>query len=72
MSYFPITKNQQAAFQRVATVIRERAHVSTQPAAQTAPPSNKYEQLKTLAELKEQGILTDDEFQSESAKLLSS
>jgi hypothetical protein len=68
----PISKNQQAAFQRVATFIRERAHVSAQPVAQTAPPPNKYEQLKTLAELKEQGILTDEEFQSEKAKLLSS
>ncbi len=37
-----------------------------------APPAlGKFEQLKKLAELKEQGILTDEEFQSEKAKLLS-
>jgi hypothetical protein len=40
------------------------------PSAQAAP--DKFEQLKKLAELKEQGILTDEEFQSEKAKLLSS
>jgi hypothetical protein len=42
-----------------------------QPAV-AAPAADRYEQLKKLAELKEQGILTDEEFQSEKAKLLSS
>jgi putative oligomerization/nucleic acid binding protein len=39
--------------------------------AATAPAPDKFAQLKKLAELKEQGILTDEEFQSEKAKLLS-
>jgi hypothetical protein len=40
------------------------------PTVQAAP--DRFEQLKRLAELKQQGILTDEEFQSEKAKLLSS
>jgi hypothetical protein len=70
----PIRKDQQAIFHRVATFIRERSRESMQtvaaPAVAAAP--DKFEQLKKLAELKQQGILTDEEFQSEKAKLLSS
>src|SRR6266851_2613731 len=36
------------------------------------PAPDKFEQLKKLAELKQQGILTDEEFQSEKTKILSS
>ncbi len=48
--------------------------VATQavPPATTQVAPDRFEQLKKLAELKEQGILTDEEFQSEKAKLLSS
>jgi hypothetical protein len=51
--------------------------VATPPQPSVAAPSpapavDRYEQLKKLAELKEHGILTDEEFQSEKAKLLSS
>jgi hypothetical protein len=69
----PIRKDQQAIFQRVATFIRERSRESVQPVAAPVVPAapDKYEQLKKLAELKDQGTLTDEEFQSEKAKLLS-
>ena len=45
-----------------------------QPAASApvAPAPDRFEQLKKLADLKTQGILTEEEFQSEKAKLLSS
>lgn len=46
-----------------------------QPVA-TAPPQDgepdKIQQLKDLAELKAQGVLTDDEFAAEKAKILGS
>jgi len=64
--------------QRV-TVHTPAAATASQPAATeptpvaTAPTApDKFELLRKLADLKQQGILTDDEFQSEKAKLLSS
>jgi len=68
----PISKQQQLMFQQVATFIRERSRQSIQPVAQPVTTPDKFEQLKKLGELKEQGILTAEEFQSEKAKLLSS
>jgi hypothetical protein len=56
--------------QRVVVHMPAGAAASQAPPAASAP--DKFEQLKKLAELKEQGILTDEEFQSEKAKLLSS
>jgi hypothetical protein len=41
-----------------------------QPAAAAAPPRDTVTQLKELAELKSQGILTDAEFQAQKAKIL--
>jgi len=41
---------------------------SPQPAA--VPQVNMIEQLKQLAELKDQGILTEEEFAAQKAKLL--
>ena len=38
--------------------------------AQTAKGANPAEQLATLADLKEKGVITDDEFQAQKAKLL--
>jgi ABC-type multidrug transport system fused ATPase/permease subunit len=38
--------------------------------AQTAKGVNPAEQLATLADLKEKGVITDDEFQAQKAKLL--
>jgi hypothetical protein len=45
---------------------------ASQPVVAAAPQAapDRFEQLKKLAELKDQGILTDEEFQSEKAKLL--
>src|SRR4051794_22045383 len=42
------------------------------PAAPAAPPPDRVGQLKTLADLKAQGILTDGEFEAEKAKVLAS
>ena len=46
------------------------------PAAPAAPPAvagpDRLEQLKQLGELKSQGVLTEDEFAREKAKILSS
>jgi len=38
--------------------------------APALPPVDRYEQLRKLAELKSQGILSDDEFQAEKARIL--
>jgi hypothetical protein len=44
------------------------------PEAAPAPPTetDRFEALKQLGELKAQGILTDEEFQAEKARILSS
>lgn len=42
------------------------------PAAPAAPPKDTVTQLKELADLKQQGILTDQEFQAQKTKILSS
>jgi hypothetical protein len=42
------------------------------PVAMTQAPADRFEQLTKLAALRDQGALTDDEFQSEKTKLLSS
>lgn len=40
------------------------------PAPAAAPPPDPIEQLKQLAALKDQGILTDEEFAAQKAKIL--
>jgi hypothetical protein len=40
------------------------------PAPAAAPAADPIEQLKQLAELKQQGILTDEEFAAQKAKIL--
>lgn len=52
----------------------QQPQVAQSPAqAPAAPPRlDRYEQLKKLAELKAQGILSEEEFQSEKAKILAS
>jgi hypothetical protein len=42
------------------------------PAPAAAPPADPIEQLKELAALKQQGILTDGEFAAQKAKILAS
>jgi Short C-terminal domain len=46
------------------------ADAPPEPAAVAAPTPDPFERLKQLGELHEQGILTDDEFASEKAKVL--
>jgi membrane protease subunit (stomatin/prohibitin family) len=53
--------NQNAADQQAA---------AAQQAAAPAPAEDPYEQLKQLGALHEQGILTDEEFAAQKAKLL--
>lgn len=42
------------------------------PAPEAAPPADPIQQLKDLAELKAQGILTEEEFAAQKAKILGS
>jgi hypothetical protein len=66
-------EQQQAAAQQQAAI---DAAVAQQVAAQqpaspsAAPAADPIEQLKELASLKEQGILTDEEFAAQKAKIL--
>jgi Short C-terminal domain len=48
----------------------EQAPVQPAPAAPPAGGDSAVEQLKDLAELKNQGVLTDDEFATQKAKIL--
>jgi len=50
---------------------QQQAAPAPVPAA-AAPPKDTVTQLKELAELKDQGILTDQEFQAQKAKILAS
>jgi hypothetical protein len=47
-----------------------RAQAQAAPAAPAAPPRDTVQQLKDLADLKAQGILTDAEFTAQKAKIL--
>ena len=48
------------------------AQQQQQPAPAAAPPKDTVTQLKELADLKAQGVLTDEEFQAQKAKILAS
>ena len=50
----------------------EPQYAEPAPAAAPAPTVNLAEQLKELAQLKDQGILTEEEFAAQKAKLLGS
>jgi hypothetical protein len=41
-----------------------------EPAAPAAPPPSTVDQLKSLADLRERGLLTDDEFETEKKRVL--
>lgn len=49
-----------------------QAVASPQPAVTVTPAPDRYEQLKKLADLRAQGILSEEEFQAEKAKILAS
>ena len=57
-----------------AQPMQYRAAAQTPAAAEAAPPAaagaSTVEQLKELAELKDQGILTEEEFAAQKAKIL--
>ena len=48
----------------------EQQAAAAQPAAPAAPPEDPMEALQKLGALHEQGILTDEEFAAEKAKVL--
>jgi hypothetical protein len=63
------------AAQRQASYEEQVAPAAPQqsaPAAAAEPAADPYEQLKQLGELKAQGILTEEEFAAEKAKILGS
>jgi hypothetical protein len=49
---------------------REQAQTAPAPSAPAAPPRDTVQQLKDLADLKAQGILTEEEFAAQKAKIL--
>lgn len=51
---------------------RQQAYEDQQPPAPAAPAADPIQQLKDLAALKEQGILTEEEFAAQKAKILAS
>jgi hypothetical protein len=61
---------------RDAEIAAERQQAYTQYQQPAAPPrqptGNTIDQLKQLADLKQQGILTDEEFAAQKAKILAS
>ena len=68
-----------AASNRVSRRQSERWAAQEQAAAPTAPPApaaaptngeSRIDQLKSLGELKAQGVLTDEEFEAEKARIL--
>jgi Short C-terminal domain len=56
--------------QEAAQAPPEAAPAPAAPAAAPAPGSSMLDQLKELGELKTQGVLTEDEFAAQKAKLL--
>ena len=50
----------------------QQQYVEQPPPAPAAPEKDMVTQLKELAELKDQGILTDAEFEAQKAKILAS
>jgi hypothetical protein len=67
-------QEQAAAAQQAATDQAVQEALAAQQAAAPPPPpaTDTVTQLKELAELKEQGILTDAEFEAQKAKILGS
>jgi hypothetical protein len=57
---------EQAAMEQAA----QQAAAQQAPAAATAAPADPVAQLQELAKLKEQGVLTEEEFAAQKAKIL--
>jgi hypothetical protein len=51
---------------------QEQQNAAPPPAPAADPMQDKLDQLKQLGELKEQGVLSDEEFQQQKAKILNS
>ena len=51
---------------------QEQQYAAPPPAPPADPMQDKLDQLKQLGELKEQGVLSDEEFQQQKAKILNS
>jgi Short C-terminal domain len=69
----PINKNRAALFQDVAKRIRERidaTHSAQAPSAASPPPADIPGQLRQLAELRDAGVVTPEEFASKKSELL--
>jgi hypothetical protein len=60
------------AAQRDEAYAEQTAPPAAQPAAAAPPPNtaDRLEQLKSLGELKQSGVLTDAEFEAQKAKIL--
>lgn len=65
-------KEQQAQAQQGAEAPRAAAPAGSAPRPQGSDMDRKLAQLKDLGELKQQGVLTEAEFDAEKAKVLSS
>jgi len=63
-----VARRQQGRYAAQNQAAEAPAPVDAAPAS--APAGDTLDQLKQLAELKDQGILTDDEFAAEKAKIL--
>lgn len=63
-------EDEQYAQQQYQQPQQQQQQYYQQPPPPPAPPRDTVTQLKELAELKSQGILTDAEFQGQKAKLL--
>ena len=51
---------------------QQQQYAAPPPAPAADPMQDKLDQLKQLGELKEQGVLSDEEFQQQKAKILNS
>ena len=59
-------------FPGASVTVDEPVHVSVEDMIQGAVGGDRISQLERLAELREQGVLTDSEFQAEKARILGS
>jgi hypothetical protein len=66
----PILKSQQRVFQQVAAFIRERSRAPAETSAIPLQTVDIPDQLRKLAELRDQGIVSDAEFEVKKTELL--